>query len=160
MSILGKHSDRLISLQGDKDVLSAGGLDATGGRGFSELFGTGHGLGYFHYLIDPFMRDIPVSFPLADLVPHLQPAIGGGWVPGNTGDDEVFVLPIGEVKVHPKCREAFLVLRIGVLEVLDPGAAGAGERISFAFVDESFCVGDEGVPEYRLPEQLRGVSRF
>ncbi len=164
MSILGKHSDRLISLQEDKDVLSASGLDAAGERGFSKLPGAGRGLGCFRYLIDPFRRDIPVSFPLADPVPHLRPIVGGGWVPRNTGDDEVFVLPVGGVEAHPKCREAFPVLQLGVPEVLDPGAAGAGERVSFASVAESkgsaFCVGDEGVPKYRLPEQLCGVSRF
>ncbi|CAK9858954.1 unnamed protein product [Sphagnum jensenii] len=44
MSILGKHSDRLIPLQGDRDVLSAGGLDAAGRRGFSELPGAGRGI--------------------------------------------------------------------------------------------------------------------
>ncbi len=110
MSILGKHSDRLISLQGDRDVLSASGLDAASGRGFSELPGVGHGLGCFRYLIDPFKRDIPMSFPLADPVPHMRPAVGDGWVPRNTGNDEVFVLPVGGVKAHPKCREAFPVL--------------------------------------------------
>ncbi|CAK9278026.1 unnamed protein product [Sphagnum jensenii] len=164
MSILGKHSDRLISLQGDRDVLSAGGLDAAGERGFSELPGAGRGLGCFRYLIDPFRRDIHVSFPLADPVPHLWPAVGGGWVPGNTGDDEVFILPIGGVEAHPKCKEAFQVLQLGVPEVPNPGATGTGERISFASTVESkgsaFYVGDEGVPKYRLPEQLRGVSRF
>jgi len=156
MSILGKHSDRFISLQGDRDVLSAGGLDAAGGRGFFELPGAGRGLGYFCYLIDPFKRDILVSSPLADPVPHMRPTIGGGWVPGNTGDDEVFVLPVGGVEVHPKCREAFPFLQLGVPEVPDPSAAGAGERVSFTSAAESkgfaFCVGDEGVPEYQLPE--------
>ncbi len=164
MSILGNHSNMFISLQGDRDVLSAGGLDAAGGRGFSEFPGASRGLGCFRYLIDPFKRNIPVSSPLADLVPHLRPAVGGGWVPGKTGDDEVFVLPVGGVEAHPKCSEAFPVLQLGVPEVLDRGAAGAGERVSFASVAESkgsaFCVGDEGVPEYRLPEQLCGVSRF
>jgi len=90
--------------------LSVGGLDAVDERGFFELLGTGRGLGCIRYLIDPFRRDIPVSFPLADPVPHLRPAVGGGWVPGNTGDDEVFVLPVGGVEAHPKCREAFPVL--------------------------------------------------
>ncbi len=129
MSILGKHSDRLISLQGDRDVLSANGLDAAGGRGFSELLGVGRGLGCFRYLIDPFRRDIHVSFLLVDPVPHLRPAVGGRWVPGNIGDDEVFVLPVGGVEAHPKCREAFPVLQLGVPKVLDPSAAGAGEHI-------------------------------
>ncbi|CAM6070814.1 unnamed protein product [Sphagnum tenellum] len=122
MSILGKHSDRLISFQGDRDVLSAGGLDAAGGRGFFELLGAGRGLGCFRYLIDPFKRDIHVSFPLADLIPHLQPTVGGGWVPGNTGDDEVFVLPVGGVEAHPKCREAFPVLQLEPVYVLGVGA--------------------------------------
>ncbi len=164
MSILGKHSDRLISLQGDRGVLSAGGLDAVGGRGFFERPCAGRGLGCFHYLIDPFRRDILVSFPLVDPVPHLRPAVGGGWVLRNTGDDEVFVLPVGGVEAHPKCREAFPVLQLGVPEVPDPGAAGAGERVSFASAAKSkgstFCVGDEGVLEYRLPEQLRSVNWF
>ncbi len=164
MSILGKHSNRLISLQGDRDVLSAGGLDAAGERGFFELLGACRGLGCFHYLINPFRRDIHVNFPLVDPVPHLRPTVGGRWVPGNTSDDEVFVLLVGGVEAHPKCREAFPVLLLRVPEVPDPGAASAGERISFASTAESkgfaFCVGDEGVPEYRLPEQLHSVSWF
>ncbi len=68
------------------------------------------------------------------------------------------------MEAHPKCREAFLILQLGVPEVPDPGVASAGEHVSFAFAVESkgsvFYIGDEGVPEYRLPKQLRGVSRL
>ncbi len=68
------------------------------------------------------------------------------------------------MEAHPKCREAFPVLQLGVPEVPDPGVAGAGEHVSFASAVESkgsvFYVGDEGVPEYRLPEQLRSVSQL
>ncbi len=100
MSILGKHFDRLISLQGDRDVLSAGGLDAAGMRGFSEFPGASRGLGCFRYVIDPFKRDIPMSFLLAGPVPHLRPTIGGGWVPGN-GQSELTATnaPVGR-SVH------------------------------------------------------------
>ncbi len=48
-----------------------------------------------------------MNFPLADPVPHLRLAIGDGWVPGNTRDDEVFVLHVGEWKLTPSAERPF-----------------------------------------------------
>ncbi len=164
MSFLGEHSNRRVSLQGDDDVLNAGGLDAVGGGGPSERPGSSRGLGCFNYLINPFMRGDLASFPLVDPVPHLWSVVGGGQVLGNVGDDEIFVLHVDEMKAHPKCRSTFPVLRLGVPEVPDPGAASVGERVAFIFFAKpkrsAFLVSDEGVPEYRLLEQFCDVGRF
>jgi hypothetical protein len=51
---LGEHFERRVSLQGDDDALSAGGLDSTGRGRPSELPGASRGLVRFSYLIDPF----------------------------------------------------------------------------------------------------------
>ncbi len=82
-------------------------MDAASGRDLSVLLGAGRGLGGFHYLIDPIRGYTFVHFPFADPVAHQWPVVGSSWVPGNTIDDEFFVLPVDWVEVHPGVDRLF-----------------------------------------------------
>jgi hypothetical protein len=91
MAILGEDPDQRVPFKGDGDAMQVGSLDSARIRGFFEFLGVGGGVGYIGDLIDPFRRGDSVSFLFVDLVPYHRFVIGGGWVPWDTGDNEVLV---------------------------------------------------------------------
>jgi hypothetical protein len=55
---------------------------------------------YFGDLIHPFRQGNLVGFPFVDPVPYQRFAVGGGRVPGDTGNDQIPILYVAGVGAH------------------------------------------------------------
>ncbi len=57
-------------------------------------------MAYFGDLIHPFRQGNLVGFPFVDPVPYQRFAVGGGRVPGDTGNDQIPILYVAGVGAH------------------------------------------------------------
>jgi hypothetical protein len=89
MSVLGEDSDGLVPLKGNDGAVWVGSLNSASAGRSLELFGASGGKVCIGDLIHPLRWGGLVSFLLADPIPYEWFDVRGGWVLGDTGNDEV-----------------------------------------------------------------------
>ncbi len=164
MVVLGEHLDGRISLNGDGDTLQASSLDATSAGRFFELLGASDGMVYISDLLHPLRRGDLVGFLFANPVPYQRFDARGGWVPGDTGNDEVPVYPVDGVEAHSEGEEIFPSFHFWVPKVSNSGAVSYREGIAFTPVAKSqrpvVLICYERVAKDRLSEHFCSIGQL